>query len=298
MQPSGPDLAEPRASRQNARHSAALLRWSLSHSSIGVVLRVIRKLFDRFARRSPAGGDVLHCAASAQVPDGVRVYAIGDIHGRADLLAQTFARIDADEARRPVDRSITVLLGDYIDRGLQSRQVIDLILERAARRYVVAVQGNHDAYMLRALTDPDAALKWLANGGRETLYSYDIVVPGDVNRDTIHAVMAQAGERIPASHKAFLETLLPSATIGDYAFVHAGLRPGVALEDQLPDELMTIRQPFLDYAQPHDFLIVHGHTPVKAPDFRMNRINIDTGAYITGNLTCLVLEANGQFVLS
>lgn len=232
-----------------------------------------------------------------RVPDGVRVYAIGDIHGRADLLAQTFAAVDEDETARPVDHAITVLLGDYVDRGLQSREVIDLVIERSQRRHVLAMRGNHDDDMLRALFDADVALRWLSVGGRETLHAYDVAVSANTNRDNIHTVMASAASRIPDSHIAYLETLLPFATIGDYAFVHAGIRPGTPLGDQSAADLLSIRQPFLDCISQHDFVVVHGHTPVNAPDFRTNRINIDTGAYITGKLTCLILEEDRQFIL-
>ncbi|NKJ40314.1 metallophosphoesterase family protein [Rhizobium sp. SG570] len=258
---------------------------------------LIRKLIDRVGKRLPGQQGAISSRKVARVPDGVRVYVIGDIHGRADLLAQTFARIDAHEAAHPVEQSITVFLGDYVDRGLRSREVIDQLIERQQNPRVVALRGNHDVSMLRALLDMDVALRWLATGGRETLHAYGIVVPVDVDHDTIHTVIGLAVKRIPASHKAFLERLLPYATIGDYAFLHAGIRPGIALENQSLDDLVAIRQPFLDCAAPHDFMIVHGHTPVSAPDFRPNRINIDTGAYITGNLTCLVLEEDRQFVL-
>lgn len=239
---------------------------------------------------------VLHGEAP-RVPYGVRVYAIGDIHGRADLLDEIFAGIEADELERPIACSIIVLLGDYIDRGLRSKEVLDRLIERTRRRHVVALRGNHDDYMWRALSDDNLALRWLACGGRETLYAYGIIVPVDVNRDNVHIMMAKAAALIPDRHKAFLERLLLSVTIGDYAFVHAGIRPGIAMVDQSSSDLMSIRQPFLDCTLRHEFVIVHGHTPVNAPDFRRNRINIDTGAYLTGNLTCLILEEDRQLIL-
>ena len=259
---------------------------------------LIRKLIERLGTPL-AGPQVATTARKApRIPDGVRLYVVGDIHGRADLLAQTLACIERDVALRPVQRSAAVFLGDYVDRGLRSREVIDLLIECQRKRRAVMLRGNHDDSMLRALHDMDVALRWLAAGGRETLHSYGVAVPVTVDRNSIHTVMAQASKQIPAHHKAFLEGLLPFASIGGYAFIHAGLRPGIALENQSADDLMSIRQPFLDCVEPHDFLIVHGHTPVSAPDFRTNRINIDTGAYITGNLTCLVLEEDRQFILS
>lgn len=264
---------------------------------MGGVSIVIRKLIDLFGKPLSGQQEAMPAQGVAKVHDGVRVYVIGDIHGRADLLAQTLARIDTNEAMHPVAHCITVFLGDYVDRGLRSREVIDQLIERQQKGRVVMLRGNHDDSMLRALHDMDVALRWLAAGGRETLYAYGVTVPIDIDRDSIHTVMAVAAKQIPTRHTAFLEKLLPYAVIGDYAFVHAGVRPGIALEHQTPDDLMSIRQPFLDCDMPHDFVIVHGHTPVTTPDFRLNRINIDTGAYITGNLTCLVLEDDRRFVL-
>jgi serine/threonine protein phosphatase 1 len=258
---------------------------------------LMRKLIDFFGKPLSVQKEATSFSVVARVPDGVRVYAVGDIHGRADLLTKTFARIDAYEAAHPANHSITVFLGDYVDRGLRSREALDQLIDSQRNRRVVALRGNHDDSMLRALHDMDVALRWMAAGGRETLHAYGIAVPVDVDRDSIHTVMALAVKQIPDSHKAFLEKLLLYATIGDYAFIHAGIRPGIPLENQSPDDLMSIRQPFLDCVTPHDFVIVHGHTPVSAPDFRPNRINIDTGAFITGNLTCLVLEEDRQFVL-
>lgn len=259
---------------------------------------LIRKLLNLVGKPLFGRGESLSSRLEARVPHGVRVYVVGDIHGRADLLAKILARIDADEAARPVEHGITVFLGDYVDRGLRSREVIDQLIDRQLNRPVVTLRGNHDDSMLRALHDMDVALRWLAAGGRETLHAYGIAAPVNVDRDSIHTVMALAAKRIPTRHKVFLERLLPYVTIGDYAFIHAGIRPGIALEKQSPEDLMSIRQPFLDCTTPHDFVIVHGHTPVSTPDFRPNRINIDAGAYITGNLTCLVLEEDRQFVLN
>jgi serine/threonine protein phosphatase 1 len=236
-------------------------------------------------------------AIPANVPEGTRVYVIGDVHGRADLMEQAFAKIDAFDAEQPIDRSVTVLLGDYVDRGMRSREVIDMLIAQSQRREIVAICGNHEEYMLRALHEPTTALRWLAAGGRETLHSYDVNVPMNVDIDSAQTVMLEFNERLPEEHKDFIMSLQLYWTIGEYGFVHAGLRPGIALHEQLPSDLMTIRQPFLDYQEPHDFVIVHGHTPVSTPDFRHNRINIDTGAYITGKLTCLVLERGVQMLM-
>lgn len=265
---------------------------------LGGVPIVIRKLIDLAGRRLSGRPEPVVSSRVARIPGGLRVYVVGDIHGRADLLSRLLTRMDIDEAARPVQRCVTVFLGDYVDRGLQSRQVIDLLIARQRDRPMLALRGNHDDSMLRALNDTEVALRWLAAGGRETLHSYGVAVPVDVNRDTVHTVIASAAKQIPDSHRVFLERLRPYARIGDYAFSHAGIRPGIPLESQSLEDLTSIRQPFLDCATPHEFVIVHGHTPVHAPDFRANRINIDTGAYITGNLTCLVLEEDRRSILT
>lgn len=224
------------------------------------------------------------------LPPGLRVFAIGDVHGRADLLRATFARIDERVGASPERRNIEVLLGDYVDRGPDSRGVLEQVIERGARREVRALAGNHELMMLAALADPAQLAPWLRNGGTPTLLSYGIGVDGGLSQEASARTIGSARERIPAAHLAFLGGLRSSFSSGDYFFAHAGVRPGRPLPQQDPQDLAWIREPFLTFTGSFGAVVVHGHTPVERPDVRPNRINIDTGAYATGRLTCLVLE--------
>lgn len=223
--------------------------------------------------------------APATLPPNQRVYAIGDVHGCLDRLASVHEQIAEDLANRPVDNSILVHLGDYVDRGLDSAQVVDWLHEGAPVpvEQVVNLMGNHEDLMLRALsgTNKDAASIWLTNGGADSLMSWDIsrkVPPEDW------------ASLIPPAHKTFLEELQISVRFGGYMFVHAGIRPGVPLDKQEKQDLLWIREPFLSWKPLHDAVVVHGHTPRQEPAVRNNRIGIDTGAVMGGSLTCVVLE--------
>jgi len=231
-------------------------------------------------------------ARRPHVPSGVRVYAIGDIHGRLDLLNQMFKRIDADYARTRVQHRIEVFLGDYVDRGPESRGVVDLLIERGRKHRTVFLKGNHEGLLVSFLHDPSTLGNWQRLGGLETLMSYGVTP--SINADAgMQVELARAFESaFPPSHRYFLNELKTSFTCGDYFFVHAGVRPGIELEKQREDDLLWIRQEFLLYEGDFGKIIVHGHTPVLEPDIRSNRINIDTGAYATGRLSCLVLEAD------
>jgi serine/threonine protein phosphatase 1 len=223
------------------------------------------------------------------LPEGVRVYAVGDIHGRADLLADLFNRIDADRANSPPIRAIEIYLGDLIDRGPASRTVIDLLTERQERRQIVCLKGNHEELALRFLADPSLFGTWARLGGRETLMSYGLT-PRVRNFDEEAALARAFGSALPPGHRVFLTGLPVFYTSGDFLFVHAGIKPGVALDRQREIDLLWIRDEFLDWDAPFEKMVVHGHTPVLEPEFRSNRINIDTGAYATGKLTCLRIE--------
>jgi serine/threonine protein phosphatase 1 len=222
-------------------------------------------------------------------PDGVRVYAVGDIHGRADLLTGVFDRIDADRAASPPCRVIEIYLGDLIDRGPASRGVIDLLIERGSRREIVCLKGNHEDLALRFLVDPSLFGTWTKLGGRETLMSYGLT-PLVRGLDEQEALARAFGAALPPAHRSFLMALPVFHACGDFLFVHAGIKPGVAFERQREIDLLWIRDEFLDWDAPFEKMIVHGHTPVLEADFRHNRINIDTGAYATGKLTCLRIE--------
>jgi serine/threonine protein phosphatase 1 len=224
------------------------------------------------------------------VPRGMRLYAIGDIHGRADLLDQVLERIDADLSASPVRRAVHVLLGDYIDRGPASRDVLDRLIARGRSHETVCLKGNHEVFATEFLRKPLMLDEWRRYGGLETLISYG-VAPSIAGDPTEHASLAEAFARaLPAEHRAWLAALRPCFVCGDFFFAHAGVRPGVPLARQNEQDLMRIREEFLVYEEDFGKVVVHGHTPVGAPDIRANRINIDTGAFATGRLTCLAIE--------
>jgi serine/threonine protein phosphatase 1 len=230
-------------------------------------------------------------AKAPRIPDGLRLYAIGDVHGRADLLKRLFALIDADLARRPTEDALHVMLGDYIDRGPASRQVVDLVLARAAQHELVALKGNHDALLLQALDDPAKMGDWLMMQGVETLASYGLT-SATVGGKRLSALAAALAAALPDAHRQFFADLKPSFSCGDFFFVHAGVRPGVELKRQKEDDMIWIRQDFLRHDGDFGKIIIHGHTPVRDVERRKNRIGIDTAAYATGKLTALVIEGS------
>jgi serine/threonine protein phosphatase 1 len=240
-----------------------------------------------------------------RVPHGGRVYAIGDIHGRADLLDQMFKRIDADFSQAPLPHRLEVFLGDYVDRGPASRQVLELLIERGRPRLnergrshqTIFLKGNHEALLMNFPVNPSTLGSWRRLGGLETLMSYGLIPSAKADARTQAELAAAFDKALPPSHRRFLSDLKTSFTCGDYFFVHAGVRPGVALEKQREEDLLWIRQEFLLCEEDFSKIIVHGHTPVLQPEIRSNRINIDTGAYATGRLSCLVLEADKVRIL-
>ena len=226
-------------------------------------------------------------------PAGRRAYAIGDIHGRLDLLEQLLARIHADLQHRPASKALLVFVGDLIDRGPSSAQVIERLrtYHRAGVRPVFLL-GNHEEVLLRIL-DGDHSLvqSWLQFGGRECLQSYGVDTHG-IRRRSAAEVIEIIRAAIPATHSEFLRSFADSCRFGDYLFVHAGVRPGIALEQQRQADLRWIREPFLSDESDHGFVVVHGHTITSDVVERPNRIGIDTGAYRTGVLTALVIEGS------
>jgi serine/threonine protein phosphatase 1 len=230
--------------------------------------------------------------APGVLPPGQRIYAIGDVHGCDDRLAALHADIAIDMAARPVAGATLVHLGDYVDRGPDSAAVLARIAgpPPAPGLRVVNLRGNHEDMMRAALGgDVSAAEHWLVNGGSATLACWGIgpdVPP------------AHWSARIPAAAHAMLAGLLLVHRAGRYLFVHAGVRPGVPLERQEPDDLLWIRQPFLASDADFGAVVVHGHTPRPAPEVRPNRIGIDTGAVAGGRLTCVVLETDRMAFLS
>jgi len=230
----------------------------------------------------------------ARVPHGVRVYAIGDLHGRLDLLQELEERILEDLGRggRILD-PVIVHLGDYVDRGLQSRQLLDHLLHRSRLADLprVFLRGNHDLWMRLFLAGEDVGESWLTFGGRETLASYGVAPLSDLPpEERFSELRRRLAERVPAAHVAFLDHLEDAFVLGDYFFCHAGIRPRVPLEEQDPRDLLWIREPFLSWRGDPGRVVVHGHTVSEEPVVRTNRIGIDTGAYLTSRLTALVLE--------
>jgi serine/threonine protein phosphatase 1 len=232
---------------------------------------------------------------------GRLVYAIGDVHGRLDVLEPLLCDIAADAlAARPEERPLLVFLGDYVDRGPASRQVVDLVLRLAADGAfeVAALKGNHEEALLQFLDDPGFATTWMEHGGGPTLASYG--VQPSMSRTDASAwerVRDAFAEALPAEHRRFYERLELMREVGDYAFVHAGVRPGVALEDQTERDLLWIRYEFLQDRGPFGKVIVHGHTPAEEPQLLKHRLGLDTGAYATGVLSAIRLHGEDQRVI-
>ncbi len=249
---------------------------------------MLRRLF----RRRPHAGAHTPC-----VPPGTRVYAVGDIHGALAVLVRMVGRIREE---RGAERRVLVFLGDYVDRGLDSRGVINFLVDDPAPGFeTVFLKGNHDAWLLAFLDDPEAGPQWLGAGGQATLLSYGVSAAAGP-RDTAYFERLREAftQALPPSHRTFLEGLARWHVEGDFAFVHAGIRPGVALEDQREEDLLWIRDEFLHDGRDHGRVVVHGHTLTQHPEVRPNRIGIDTGAYATDRLTCLVLEGTSRRFLA
>jgi serine/threonine protein phosphatase 1 len=236
---------------------------------------------------------------SASVPDGVRVYAIGDIHGRSDLVDRQHAMIDADFTANPAPVVHLIYLGDYVDRGPDSFGVLDRLAAGAGDFVnVTMLRGNHEEMLLRFLDEPAIGLTWRQLGGMETLLSYGVDV-GEVLADKGYPGLSRClHEKLPLRHRLLLQQMKPYIAVGDYFFCHAGVRPGVPLELQQERDLLWIRDPFLHAKDDFGKIVVHGHSPTEQPDIRTNRINIDTGAYATGRLSCLVLDGSSRRFLS
>lgn len=228
------------------------------------------------------------------VPDNQRVYCIGDIHGRADLLKELHEKIQIDAGPYQGKKTI-VYLGDYVDRGEQSRQVIDILLANPLENFEsVYLKGNHEQAMMDFIAFPAAANAWLSFGGREALNSYGIPLAHIPSMDEVETIARKLDEKLPDDHRAFITNTLYHWRCGSYYFVHAGIRPGVELEDQAMEDQLWIRDDFLASTLSHGAIVVHGHTITALPEILPNRIGIDTGAFSSGVLTCLVLEGEAQ----
>jgi serine/threonine protein phosphatase 1 len=228
--------------------------------------------------------------AAPRAPDDAIVYAIGDIHGRLDCLESLLRQI-ADEPVPAGRRREMVFLGDLIDRGPDSRGVVERVMTMAATSPDVhCLSGNHEELLLRAAEGNRQALGVFARvGGRETLLSYGVDAD-DYDRCDLDGMHQLILDHVPVEQRDFLRDLPDYRVVGDYLMVHAGIRPGVALAEQKPSDLRWIRAPFLDHGGRFDHFVIHGHTVTEGPDIRSNRIGIDTGAYMSGQLTALVLD--------
>ena len=229
---------------------------------------------------------------------GYRAYAVGDVHGRLDLLEEMLAKIEADIAARRPAQNLIVFLGDLIDRGPHSAEVIELLRTwRPTDASAVFLCGNHEEVLLRVLAgEPVILADWLRFGGTECLASYGLSPPALKKMGKAEA-LAAISAAIPAEHQAFLETFADTFRFGDYLFVHAGIRPGVGLAAQAKKDLRWIREPFLEDQTDHGFVVVHGHTISEGVEERANRIGIDTGAYRSGRLTALAIEGERRWFL-
>jgi serine/threonine protein phosphatase 1 len=229
--------------------------------------------------------------APPRVPPGRRIYAIGDIHGRADLLNELHQAIAADAQTAGDADRILVYLGDFVDRGRGSSDVLDMLInDPLPGLTAIHLLGNHERMMLDFLKGPPTGL-WLFNGGVATLYSYGIGAAAMMlETDGLESLRLDLEAALPATHLRFLNNLRLSHIEGDYCFVHAGLRPGRPLAEQREGDLLWIREPFLDSTDDLGYRVVHGHTIHPEPQVRPNRIGIDTGAVFTHRLTALVLE--------
>ena len=251
---------------------------------------MFRRLFAAKRRKTP---DL------PKVPADHRVYAIGDIHGRIDLLEDLHRDILADAEAADATRRTIVYLGDYVDRGLHSREVVDLLIGQPLAGFeTVHLIGNHEEFLLDFAQRLDHARLWLYNGGETTLRSYGVEVPEIVRCDDDLAEARTAFfEALPAHHLAFLNSLVRCHEIGDYFFAHAGVRPGVPLDRQKPEDLVWIRDELLESDDDFGKIVVHGHTISRNVEIRDNRIGIDTGAYSSGVLSCLVLQGRERSLI-
>jgi serine/threonine protein phosphatase 1 len=230
-------------------------------------------------------------------PARTRLYAIGDVHGRFDLLEAMFGLIDADRAAHPGRAHVEILLGDLIDRGPDSMGVVESAIARQRSHGLTALRGNHDQYLIDALRDPGSIPHWLMWGGVEALASWGVPVEDPARADPRALAVALAAA-LPQAHRDFLSAMPTSLRHGDIFFAHAGIRPGVPLEAQTLRDLTMIREPFHSDPRDHGVIVVHGHTPADQPVVRANRIGVDTRAYESGVLTCAVIEGNELGILT
>jgi serine/threonine protein phosphatase 1 len=230
-------------------------------------------------------------------PDGMTIYIVGDIHGRLDLLIEVQRRIDEDRAQLDPDQASEIYLGDYIDRGVNSAGVVSCLVDRGREVRTKFLRGNHEQMLLDFLQGGVTLKQWLAVGGMATLLSYG-VEPALLSRGVSTDVIRRSiSEKMPGGHLEFFERTGSYLRFGSYLAVHAGVRPGIALEEQTARDLLTIRGIFLEHEDDPGFIVVHGHTPTMEPELHRYRVNLDTGAFATNRLTCARMDADGLSIL-
>lgn len=261
---------------------------------------MLRELFFRLKGAPAATGQAAGVSFSnAAGPEGLRLYAIGDVHGRADLLEVLIGRIRDEIAREPPASSRLVFLGDFVDRGLESRRVVEQVI-RLQDEFdeVVSLMGNHEEAMLAFCERPLENTDWLQFGGLETLLSYGVQpARGPRNRKSLEFLAEALAEAVPEHHWQFLENLAEAHEAGDFYFAHAGIEPSRPLHRQDPVQTRWMREPFLSTDALFEKVIVHGHTIVPDIDIRPNRVNLDTGAYHSGRLSALVIDGPNKTTL-
>ena len=232
------------------------------------------------------------------VPEGARVYAVGDIHGRRDLLERLLAKITAHAASKPLRNSL-VFLGDYVDRGLKSKDVIDYLLALKWPDWeIVFLRGNHEQMVLDFINDSSVYRAWRGFGAAETLISYGVRPPSFDDGKAFAEARDDFARKLPLAHLEFLNSLKYFHVAGDFLFVHGGVRPGIALDRQSPEDMMLIREDFLRSDLNLGKVVVHGHSPSDNPVRLSNRIDVDTGAYATDRLTAVALDEENCSFLS
>ncbi|MGH6922619.1 MAG: metallophosphoesterase family protein [Propylenella sp.] len=261
----------------------------------------------RFLRRlaaqpseTPRASEQNSAPHTASAPEGLRIYAFGDVHGRSDLLRLLRGEIDRGIGERAPRKAIVIGLGDYIDRGPDSSGVIDLLLEGfGAGVEHVFLRGNHEDLLLRFLDRPErVGRSWFRLGGLDLVRSYGVDIRPYAGADPdLRAAREELALRLPGRHLAFIQSLPISHILGDYLFVHAGVRIGIPFGKQASEDMLWVRDGFSDRDESFEKIVVHGHTPTEEPFLGRYRINVDTAAYATSRLTCVVLEGTGRQVL-
>jgi serine/threonine protein phosphatase 1 len=237
---------------------------------------------------------------SLNIDRDLRLYIIGDIHGRSDLLDRLVDKISRDIDQHGYRDCLTITLGDYIDRGPDSRGVLERLSRNPFPTPYVALRGNHEILLERFLDNPATAEQWRRFGGLETLYSYGLPVGDLLLGKSFEEAARTMKDAVPPEHRTFLSSLRNWISVDGCFFCHAGVRPSVPLAQQNVNDLLWIRDEFLNSTQDYGKMIIHGHTPNIWPEVKPNRVNIDTGAFATGRLTCLVIEdrMRGRFLFT